>query len=75
MGCRGQQKDMVAAVAQQFPQLVALALVGLDSSRHPVSLGHDHQVPVYLSLTIRLCPGGRPLVIFEEGRNGLSRTD
>ena len=39
---------MIGAVAQQFPQPVALALMSLVARRHAVRLVHDDQVPVHL---------------------------
>ena len=48
VGRRGQQQDVIGAVAQQLAQPVALALVGFVARRHPVRLVHDHQIPVRL---------------------------
>ena len=45
---RGQQQDVVRAVAEQFSQLVAETLVALVPRRHAVRLVDDHEVPVNL---------------------------
>lgn len=44
----GQQQQVVRAVAQQFAEPVALALVGLVARRHAVRLVHDDQIPAHL---------------------------
>jgi hypothetical protein len=46
---RGEQQQVIRAVAQQLPEAVAQALVRLVGGGHAMRLVHDHQIPVHLA--------------------------
>ena len=48
VGRGGQEQQVIGAVAQQFSEPVALALVGRVAGRHAVRFIDDHQIPTHL---------------------------